>query len=209
MKKINFKSLIITCVVCLLPIILGIVFYNELPDNVAIHFDINNNPDNYFPKQIFVFAVPVFMMIIHAICCIMYDVVDENKEANRKVNNMVKWLIPLITIVVYEITLLYALGKNIDIRKVVMILLGIIFIVSGNYIPKTVGDVKLNFPRIKNEQVYKKVKRLFGYIFIIDGILFIASILFNPIVSVGLVGIVIIQTIILGIYSIIKNRQEV
>ena len=209
MKKINFKSLIITCVVCLLPIILGIVFYNELPDNVAIHFDINNNPDNYFPKQIFVFAVPVFMTIIHAICCIMYDVVDENKEANRKVNNMVKWLIPLITIVVYEITLLYALGKNIDIRKVVMILLGIIFIVSGNYIPKTVGDVKLNFPRIKNEQVYKKVKRLFGYIFIIDGILFIASILFNPIVSVCLVGIVIIQTIILGIYSIIKNRQEV
>ena len=43
MKKINMKSLIITSIVCLLPIIFGLIFYNSLPENIAIHWGIDNN----------------------------------------------------------------------------------------------------------------------------------------------------------------------
>lgn len=58
MKKINFKILFVTCIVCLLPIIIGLVFYNQLPEQIAIHFDINNNPDTFFPKLAFIFGMP-------------------------------------------------------------------------------------------------------------------------------------------------------
>lgn len=208
MKKINFKILIITCIACLLPIVLGVVFYNDLPDKIAIHFDINNNPDNYFSKSLFVFGMPVIMAIIQIICCITNDLQDKNPEANKKVTSIFKWIIPIIAIVMYTITLMYALGNLIDIRKVVMIILGTMFIVMGNYTPKTVGNTHLNFPKIKSEQVYAKVKRIFGYIFIINGILFIVSILFDVMISVGLVGLIILEAIILLIYTIIKNKQE-
>ena len=57
MKKINMKSLIITSIVCLLPIICGLMFYNELPESIAIHWGIDNNPNGYFSKPAFVFVL--------------------------------------------------------------------------------------------------------------------------------------------------------
>ena len=84
MKKIDLKILIITCLVCLLPIFLGIAFYNQLPEKVAIHFNINNEPDGYFAKTAFVFGMPVIMVAIQSFCCIVSDLDDKNKEANKK-----------------------------------------------------------------------------------------------------------------------------
>ncbi len=57
MKKINMKSLIITSIVCLLPIICGLMFYNELPESIAIHWGIDNNPNGHFSKPAFVFVL--------------------------------------------------------------------------------------------------------------------------------------------------------
>jgi len=47
MKKINYKILLVTCIVTLFPIALGLVFYDSLPNEMAVHFNIKNNPDNY------------------------------------------------------------------------------------------------------------------------------------------------------------------
>ena len=46
MKKINYKILLVTCIVTLFPIALGLVFYDSLPNEMAVHFNIKNNPDN-------------------------------------------------------------------------------------------------------------------------------------------------------------------
>lgn len=64
MKKINVKSLVITSIVCLLPIILGLIFYNALSESVAIHWGINNNPNGYFSKPAFVFGMPMIMVAL-------------------------------------------------------------------------------------------------------------------------------------------------
>ena len=45
MKKINFDILLLTSVMCLVPILFGLYCYQDLPKIVAVHFDINNNPD--------------------------------------------------------------------------------------------------------------------------------------------------------------------
>ena len=39
-KYIKWKSMAVTCIICLLPILLGVSRWNELPDSIAIHFDI-------------------------------------------------------------------------------------------------------------------------------------------------------------------------
>ena len=65
MKFVKWKTLIVTCVVCLLPILLGVALWNELPESIAIHFDINNNPDNFAPKGFVVFGLPFLMVALH------------------------------------------------------------------------------------------------------------------------------------------------
>lgn len=45
MKLIKWKSLFITCIICLSPILLGITLWDKLPETLAIHFNVYNKPD--------------------------------------------------------------------------------------------------------------------------------------------------------------------
>ena len=74
MKFIKWKTLIITCFVCLLPILLGVALWDKLPDLMAIHFNINNEADNFASKGFVVFGLPVIMAALQAFCCIVSDV---------------------------------------------------------------------------------------------------------------------------------------
>lgn len=208
MKKIDFKMLIITCIFCLLPIFLGIVYYDSLPDRVAIHFDINNNPDNYFPKGLFIFGMPIFMMLIQTFCCTTVDLTDKHKEANKKVTTVFKWIIPFISISLYVITILFNINYVVDIRAYVMIILGMMFVVVGNYTPKTIGGV-YNKHNFKDEQVQKRITKMVSYLFIIFGVLMIASVLFQPIVSAIIMGIFIIDLLVLMIYGYNEDKKAI
>ena len=131
MKKINFKILVITSIVCLLPIVLGLAVYNELPEIVATHWGIDNTPNGFMPKTVFVFAIPIFMMLMQIFLCVITDVFDKYKEVNKKATSVCKWIIPIITVILYIATISYALGHMVDIRAVAMLMVGIMLIVIG------------------------------------------------------------------------------
>lgn len=212
MRKINLKNLIITVIVCLLPIIIGVLFYNKLPESVAIHWGINNNPNGYFSKLAFVFGLPIIMAALQIFCCISSDLSDKNPEANKKAVTIFKWIIPILTIVLYIITIMYALGSNLDIRKIAMVILGIVFIVFGNYMPKVRGSYYINMKPLwiknKDEKLANRVIKHIAYMLIITGILCILSILFEPIISIIIVCISIIYTLVIYSYAYIKSREK-
>lgn len=211
MKKINVKSLVITSIVCILPIILGLIFYNELPESIAIHWGINNNPNGYFSKPAFVFGMPIMMVVLQIFCCVCSDLSDKNPEANKKAVTVYKWIIPILTIILYIVTIMYALGSNLDIRKIVMVVLGIIFIISGNYMPKVRGDYYMNLKAFwvknKDEKLVNKAAKLSGYALIIGGILCILSILFKPVVSIIVIGVIVLYTLFIYLYVYLKSRK--
>ena len=207
MKKIDFKTLILTCVFCLLPILIGLWQYDALPEKVAIHFDINNNPDNYFNKALFVFGMPIFMVVLEAICSIGVDLTDKYKDANKKATIVMKWMIPVILVVMYIITIAYNLGTKLDIRVWVMLLLGAMFIVTGNYLPKTVGTNK--WPQKKfTENVQRRINRIGGYVMMAYGALFMLSVFFPPLISVLVLVCLVIFLIILTIYGFSLDKKE-
>lgn len=205
MKKINYKILLVTCIVTLFPIVLGLIFYNKLPDTVAIHFDINNNPNGYFSKNAFVFGMPVLMVALQLFLCVISDVTDKYPEANRKMMIVGKWIIPILSIILYIVTIMYAIGNKLDIRKIVMFILGVLFVIMGNYLPKTKGNINL-INKIF-EQEYKKVSRISGYLMILNGLLFLASNLFSQYVSIFVVCLAILEIIVLCAYTIIKSKD--
>lgn len=204
MKRINKKILMITIIVCLLPILVGIIFYNSLPEKVAIHFNLSNQPDNYFSKTGFIFGMPIIMVFLQIFCCLVSDLSNKNLEVNKKVITIYKWIIPILTIVLYGVTICYALGKELDIRKIVMCIIGILFIVIGNYTPKVIGSV----PHLQNEKLKRRLTRLIAYLFIANGILAIFSILFQPMISVAVIAIAILEVILLTIYAYVKRGKE-
>jgi len=64
MKKNNY---IVTVIICLLPIFAGIILYEKLPNEIPIHFDVNNMPDNYASKNFALFGLPVIMAFFQTI----------------------------------------------------------------------------------------------------------------------------------------------
>lgn len=211
MKKIDSKILIITAIFCLLPILIGISFYDELPNEIAIHFDINNNADNYVSKNVFVYGFPMILLVLQMFLCIVNDLGDRNKEANKKTAFVYKWIIPILSMLLYIITIMYSLGYAIDIRKVVMIILGIILIVTGNYIPKTKENLSIGFKNYKfnNEKLEIKYKNKLGLGYIIIGFFLISTILSDAIYSVIGVLLIIVFNILLLIKSNIENKKVI
>jgi len=91
MEKKNRMTLIITVIVCLLPMILGAVLYNKLPEQMPIHFNIKNEPDNYASKSFALFGLPIIMAIVQAVCIVVTSKASKLKY-NEKRENEVDYL---------------------------------------------------------------------------------------------------------------------
>lgn len=203
MKFIKLKILIITCIVCLLPILLGLALWDKLPDTMAIHFDINNYPDNFATKGFVVFGLPLLMVLLQCFCCFINDINAYKHGERKKLERATKWIIPVMTMVLQIVTLGYGLGWNFDIRKIVMLIVGVIFIVIGNYLPKL--DYIKNYD--VNSEKARKINRFIGFETVIMGIIYIISIFLPPIASVVCLILLIPYTLI-GIAYGIKNGRK-
>lgn len=204
MKFIKWRILIITCLVCLLPILLGIALWDKLPDTMAIHFNFNNVPDNFASKSFAVFGLPILMAFLQMFCCFVNDINAHKHGERKKFERATKWIIPIMTIILQIITLGYGLGWNIDIRKVVALIVGTIFLVIGNYLPK--------FNYIKNYNVdtekAKKINRFIGFETVIMGLLMLTTIFLPPIATVVWIFLLIPYSIISVIYGIKIGRNN-
>lgn len=203
MKFIKWKILILTCFICLSPILLGVVLWDSLPDTMAIHFDIYNTPDNFASKGFVVFLLPVLMMLLQCFCCFVNDINAFRHGERKKFEMATKWIIPVMTIVLQIVTLGYGLGWNFDIRKVAILLVGAVLLVIGNYLPK--------FDYIKNYDVdaqkTRKINRFIGFETVIMGILGIITIFFPPVATVVWLILFIPYVILSIVYGIKVGRK--
>lgn len=181
MKNESRKTLILSVVICLLPMILGIIFYNRLPDQMPIHFTINDVADNYAPKNLVLFGIPIIIAIIQAICIIFVSKVNKLKNSQKpKIIKIMEWFIPIITVLIYFIMIEVSLGSTVYIGKSICLILGISFIIIGNYFPKmsyNVGKAVFH-PIPKTEKSFRKMTKISGYSFIIVGIILLILIIF-------------------------------
>ena len=204
MKFMKWKTLIITCLVCLLPVLLGVALWDKLPETMAIHFNMYNEPDNFASKGFVVFGLPAMMAALQIISCVITDINIKQHGERKKFTTVVKWIIPVMAIILQVVTLLYGLGMMIDIRRVAMIIVAGIFIIMGNYMPK--------FDYIKNYDVEahkaRKINRFIGILMVIMGILALISIFLPPVYSVAWLILLIPYAVLCIVYGIRVGRKD-
>ena len=178
MEKKNKRTLILSVIICLLPMVLGIAFYNRLPEQIPIHFTINDVPDNYAQKNFALFGIPV--IIVQAICIICTTKVNKLKNSEKpRIVKIMEWFIPIITVLVYIIMIEVPLGSDVYVGKSVCLILGILFTIIGNYMPKMNYETgkKLFHPTPKTEKSFRKMSRIMGYGFLGMGIILLILII--------------------------------
>ncbi|MFV0485194.1 MAG: DUF1648 domain-containing protein [Candidatus Saccharimonadales bacterium] len=171
MRKNNIITMVASTIICLLPMIAGAILYSHLPEEMPVHFNLQNVPDVYGPKWIMLFGIPVIMTLLQLLVCGVFWLVGRHKTAKPpKLATIMLWIVPILTITLYFIMIKYTLS-SINVGKSVCFVLGIIFAVIGNYFPKmTYADSKhLMHPRPKNEKSFRRMTKISGYSFIIFG----------------------------------------
>ncbi len=209
-NKLIDTTLIVTTLVCLIPLIFSAIVYTQLPDQIPIHFNISGEPDNYASKAFGAFGMPLLLALLNIVVQLVLKT-DPKRDTASKLYKISRWTIPVLTLFISPLTLLLALGEPIRVEKVVPLMISILFLVIGNYLPKikqnyTVG-IKLPWT-LASETNWKKTHRLAGWIWIICSLIFIVTIFFNFYIAWVFFGGLVIMVGVPLIYSFVLGRKE-
>ena len=134
--KLNKKIVVLTGLLCLVPILIGLIFWNELPDPMPTHFGADNQPDGWSSKASAVFTLPLVLVAIHCLCVFVTGKDPKNQGQHQKLMGMVPWLVPAISLMVNAMMYAAALGYTFSVTAILPAFLGVLLIVCGNYLPK-------------------------------------------------------------------------
>ena len=204
MKFIKWKTLIVTCLLCLVPVVFGLLLWNKLPDSIAIHFNIYGEADNFASKGFAVFGMPLLMVLLQIICCFINDINSHKHGERKKFEKVTKLIVPFLSTILSVITFGVSLGWNVDIRKSVALIIGVMFLVIGNYLPK--------FDYIKNYDINtekaKKINRFIGFETVIMGILSIVTVFLPPFTTLVWLFLLIPYAVISIVYGVKVGRKK-
>ena len=97
------------------------------------------------------------------------------------------WLVPISAVLIQGLILTVALGGHVQVRLTVIWLVALIFLVIGNYLPKSIGLATKN-----HNQSSKSVVRKLGYLMIGVSLALLISFCFNPYTTIMVLGIFIV-----------------
>lgn len=169
-KGVSIITLVLTGCICLLPVAFGFVLWNKLPEQIPQQYGWNGQVNWSLPKPLGFILCPVILVVTHLVIQLLPRLTK--KRYNRKVELLLCWLIPVISLFVNSLLLLKAAGLDIDIACAVIAMLSLMFIVIGNYLPKTEPNryVGIRAPWINNNpDVWTKTNRLGGILLVIMG----------------------------------------
>lgn len=212
MKRKNEYTniMVVTSIIILIPIIIGLLLWQRLPDTIATHFGANNQANGWSSKSFTVIALPVMMLAIQwfAFLSTYYD--PKRKNIDPKVFKLILWLIPIINLIVMTATYGIALDYNINVGMIVNFAVGSVFILIGNFLHKvkqnyTIG-IKISWT-LHSKENWNRTNRLAAWLLMLAGIVLLLNSYFQ---ITWLVAIIVPVAVILPIiYSFVLYRRGV
>ena len=176
--KISKKMTIATTAVTLIPCLIGLALWNRLPGQVPTHWNFKNQIDGYSSKAMLVFGIPAFMAAMQLFLLFMCQNDPKGQNIGRRLFHLIAWILPVISVVLTSISYGIAMGFSINVGKILNIMLGLLFIGVGNYLPKSKQSYTtgLKMPwTLSSEENWNRTHRLAGRLWMLGGALFIVN----------------------------------
>lgn len=211
MIKNNKRSLILSSVVILLPVIAGLLLWNILPESMTTHWGADGTADGWSGKAFAVFGLPLILLAMHWLCVFVTAADPKNKNQNRKAFGMVLWIVPVVSLFSNAFVYATALGMDVHPEFFTAVVIGLMFIILGNYLPKcrqnnTIG-IKIPWT-LNDEENWNRTHRLAGKLWVAGGVIFLFA-AFLPetvMVTVWVVALAVLAGVPM-IYSYVLHRR--
>lgn len=206
---------ILVLILILAATVAGLSLWNRLPEQMASHWNINDQVDGYMSKFWGVFLMPLVTlgMLLLFLVIPNIDPLKANIAQFRDVFNLFIVLIVGFMVYIYALTLLWNLGyTNFGLGKAMMPALGVLFIFIGYMLPKAKRNyfIGIRTPwTLSSDRVWDETHRIGAMLFTISGVLALLGSFFGGITSFLMIMVPILgSTIFLVIYSYIIYRRE-
>ena len=172
------KTLILTSLLTLLPVLVGLLLKDKLPDVIITHMGINGQPDGWSDATTAIFLLPLILLAVHWLLLFLNSKDKSNRDRNEKLQNVVLWIIPILSNFCCGTMYAIALDVPFSMTSLMFGFMGLLFAIMGNYMPKckmnaTIG-IKVYWA-YTSEENWNATHRLAGRFWFIGGILMLFS----------------------------------
>ena len=222
---------IIKWILVALTVLSTIIMLFVLPDTVPVHFDINGMADRWGSK----FELLILPVILIACAFSMEPLKnsyinksknanDEKEKAEHLTNAKVLNITSVITMFLFAIMNFITLYNTyiivypdstlpqLDLMRAVGVVMGIVIVLLGNYMPKTRLNSNIGFRlpwTMYNDNTWNKSNRFASYVFMIVGAIWaISSLLFESGAIVGMVTFLIGMVIVIAYAYLVYSRER-
>ena len=208
-------TLIVSLVLIVAATLAGILLWNQLPEQMASHWDVNDQVNGYMPKFWGLFLMPlvtlgmlVLFLVIPAI-----DPLKANIAQFREAFNLFIALIIGFMIYVHGLTLAWSLGyHNFKMSMALLPFMGLLFIAIGFMLRKAKRNffIGIRTPwTLSSDRVWDETHRLGAILFMASGALAVIGGFFGGMVAFWMLFVPLIgSTLFLLIYSYVLYRRE-
>ena len=194
--KNNKREILLTSLVCLLPLFAGAALYPRLPETMVTHWDFSGNANGWSSRAATVFGLPLFILALHLVC-FYAESRETKKNRNPVLRTVLLWFCPAVSLLSGAMTLGTGLGYEMHISTVVPVFVGLLFLILGHYLPKirqnrTMG-IKLPWT-LASEENWTRTHRAAGFTWVAAGLLMVVSAfwqLHGPTVTVVLLALAV------------------
>lgn len=219
----NFRNIIIFSVLIII-ILFAIAAYGwvAIPDGqqIPVHWDVNGEVDRYGSKIEGLLLIPGITVLLTLLFAFLprIDPRRANLAQSQKAYIAI-WAGTLMLLLIVQILIVSAaVGNPVNIGSIIPVAVGILFIIIGNYLPKTRSNFYMGVRTpwtLSSNLSWDKTHRLAGRLFILMGLIMIGSVFIQGVLWVWIMmGGLIAMVIGLMAYSYIvwkddPNRQRI
>ena len=210
MIKKNWKILVVTSLIILLPILAGVILWDQLPAQVPSHWNVAGEIDGWSSKAFAVFGMPAILLAFQWLCVLGTLADPKKKNHTEKILHLVFWIIPVLSVLLSAITYMVALGKEVRMEVIMPIFIGLVLAVVGNYLPKckqnyTIG-IKIPWT-LNSEENWNRTHRFAGRLWVVCGLVIMLTGFLGGFWI--FFGVVLLMVLVPFVYSYMLHRKGV
>ena len=199
----------------LLGVLLSVAVYGRLPERMATHWNVRGEPDGWMSRPFGAFFAPGLMLVLWGVLRGVRHL-DPRQASYARFDDAYETIVAAVLVLVlgtHGVTIASNLGYAVPIGRVVPALVGALFVVIGNVMPRLRPNwwFGVRTPwTLSSDRVWARTHRLAGFSMAGAGLAMIgAALLLPPAVGLPVMIAALVAAVIApAVYSYLSWRRE-